>query len=161
MTTTTPTPAPLRLEAGKSYRTEDGSKVTLHALDSNNAWPFTDGRGEFWSHGYGAAAHAFNGQCYGHRYGGKGPGKNIAAEWPEEDAPDSPVRTVTLQRTEIQPGTYGRIRVGSYDPERNWIDIYIDYIGFDATDLRAAAATLTQLADGLDAIASEQKGTTE
>lgn len=84
----------LKLEAGKDYRTEDGSRVTLYAHD-NTAWPFIDGpnkywpRTEFWSSGEGDSAHARAGQCYGDKYGGAGPGKNIVAEWTDTSLADT------------------------------------------------------------------------
>lgn len=54
-----------------------------------------------------------------------------------------PVRTVTRQVKEIVPGTYGRVRVteGMY--------VHVNSMS-DPVQLRAAAATLIEIADALD-----------
>lgn len=70
----------LKLEAGRTYRTENGSRVTLYAHD-NPFWPFIGQPGTYWpATEYWAA----NGLCYGDKYGNAGPGMNIVAEWTEK-----------------------------------------------------------------------------
>lgn len=59
-----------------------------------------------------------------------------------------PVRTETVTRKMIVPGTYGRVVVDDAAPSK--AIVYIPYGWRTATELRAAAATLTQLADALD-----------
>lgn len=61
---------------------------------------------------------------------------------------DGPVRTETVTRKVIVPGTYGRVVVDDATPTR--ATIYVAYNSLTAAEIRAAAATLTQLADALD-----------
>lgn len=81
-----------------------------------------------------------------------------------------PVRQITVTRTEIVPGVYNRLSVRPYGGEngRKVIAAFVDvadddytpgyWAAMNAEELDAAAATLTQLANALRAIATE-KGT--
>lgn len=144
---TAPNSSPLRLAAGKYYRTRSGLKAgPVERLSYEAAF------GEQW---------AAQVEGYERHYMGNGvwhPDRtpdplDIVSEW-TADRPDpapSPVRTVAIPRTEILPGTYGIVYVmaGGYMGvlERN------DYT---PAELRAAAQTLIDLAEGLDRIAAER-----
>lgn len=68
------------------------------------------------------------------------------------DKPASPVRTVTTTRQEVVPGVYGKVKVTtpkSSLPGVAGIDLTCDG-WWTATELRAAAKTLTEIADALD-----------
>lgn len=80
-----------------------------------------------------------------------------------------PVRQRTITRTEIAPGDYGHIRVDRLANDGALVVLGFKTTGgifpdarslFGADELDALAATLTQLAAALRAIATE-KGTTE
>jgi hypothetical protein len=129
------------------YRTKGGARVELFAND-NKSWPFWnrhdgyyDADGDSWEHRYGNDQHA--GMSV------------IVGPWVEPAEAKSPVRTRTV--TEIVPGTYGIVQIF----ERTGISqrpyVCIENRSWDAQDLRAAAATLTQLADALDAQARERQ----
>ena len=82
-------------------------------------------------------------------------GFDLVADWPVSPAPTGPVRMVT--RPEIVPGTYGRIRVEtSYDSSPRQIVLALtepNRVGdfwLTAPELRAAAETLSQLADAME-----------
>jgi hypothetical protein len=91
-----------------------------------NEWPFSAGNTYFTYTTEGAVA--FD----------KLPSENdLIAEWQE-----GPVRTVT--RKEIVPGWYGIVRV------TNMGDVSIPAPGQDPAQLRAAAATLIEIADALE-----------
>jgi hypothetical protein len=157
--TTTQTPAPtptgLTLQAGAFYRTANGSRVELLA-HNNPAWPFTSTVGDFWSNGLGDAAHAFNGQSYSHRYGGKRNDMNIVAEWRDEPTTPGPVATVTTTRTEIRPGKYGQVNI-EFSTQGHELRVYTSlFQPATAEELRAAATTLNDLAAGLDRIEAER-----
>ena len=70
---------------------------------------------------------------------------DLIAEWTDE--PPGPVRSVT--RKEIVPGQYGIVRVFARDNE--WLPLRVEMpsLGYTADELRAAAATLTEIADAL------------
>lgn len=117
----------MKLEVGKYYRTRDGRKVgpmqKFNSYRNRHPW---ESHGCLWTDD-------------GVAYLGMYPDQNIRAEWIDE--PASPVRTVT--RKEIVPGTYGKVRVtgGMY--------IHVNSMS-TATELRAAIATLTQIAEALE-----------
>lgn len=121
-----------RLEVGKFYKTRDGRKVGPVFMDGDND-PFVwfDQNGGCW------AIDGEDGNAVGN-IGSKTSG-DIIAEWTEE--PAGPVRTVT--RKEIVPGTYGRVRItnGGY--------VHVNSMK-DAAELRAAIATLTEIADAME-----------
>ena len=127
----------LTLEAGKSYRRRDGSKDTIVENDGDHSYPFVGADGD---------CYTTNGRFYRHR---RSP-RDLVAEWPSDDAPTGPVRTVT--RKEIVPGVYGLVtvenRVGGCRlalPRDNFF--CADNVG----ELRAAIATLTEIADAMEA----------
>lgn len=75
---------------------------------------------------------------------------DIIAEWTDEPAtpePPSPVRTVT--RKEIVPGTYGFITVHSAAGRGVFLGFPDDTVA-SPVQLRAAIATLTQIAEALE-----------
>lgn len=77
--------------------------------------------------------------------------------------PTSPVRTVTTTRTEIVPGDYGRVRVKLGGSRHElWVAVIprnplneSTLCAMNADELDALAATATQLAAALRAIAAE------
>lgn len=126
----------LKLEVGKYYRTRDGRKVGPMEPHRKKEW-LTDGKGALWS--------SFTGE----RYYGCAPADDLIAEW--TDAPTGPVRTVT--RKEIVPGVYGCVNLGAVDGDS--AQIRLQNPGFletwyTAAELRAAIATLTEIADALE-----------
>ena len=68
---------------------------------------------------------------------------DIITEWTDE--PTGPVRTVT--RKEIVPGTYGYVTTSG--PNDAGVRITFPAARLNATEIRAAAATLTEIADAL------------
>lgn len=124
----------MKIEAGKFYRTRDGQKFGPMVDNGGDGWPFTiPGR------------HA---PCWTRDGDIVEPGEcrpmDLVAEWP-----DGPVRTVTHK--EIVEGVYGIVTV---DVHRNHHVVHITpEQGHQATadELRAASATLTEIADALEA----------
>jgi len=119
----------MQIEAGKYYRTRDGRKVGPMVASPLIDYPFKDGSG-FMSF-----------TTDGHRFCADEHHTDLIAEWTE--APTGPVRTVT--RKEIVPGVYGNVIV--------WNDGSGDVSVMNmrtATELRAAIATLTEIADALE-----------
>lgn len=140
--------ATLKLEVGKTYRTERGDKVGPMGLWNDGLlaefrlFDAANIDGQYWSE---------NGMnCDGP--GGDVPGDrflDLIAEW--TDAPTGPVRTVT--RKAIVPGTYsGGVTVVSADDLIAGCRVSIaTALGHaDAGQLRAAIATLTEIADALE-----------
>lgn len=114
----------VKLEVGKYYKTRDGRKVGP-MIASGYAWLYEDDQNcRLWN-------------SDGSGYYGDTDGA-IIAEWTEE--PTGPVRTVT--RKEIVPGVYGNVEVYGVG------DFYIRQS--NATELRAAITTLTEIADALE-----------
>lgn len=66
---------------------------------------------------------------------------------------EGPVRTVTRTVTEIVPGEYDQVRVGETDPE-GFVMVAVGHSEplspWTATELKAAAAVLLELAGALD-----------
>lgn len=135
--------ATLKLEVGKYYKTRDGWKVGPMAASKGHDEHFVvDGLGLFTSDG-----------VFGWVSGGvrnaPAPSWDLIAEW--TDAPTGPVRTVT--KREIVPGTYsGGVTVVSADDLIAGCRVSIaTALGHaDAGQLRAAIATLTEIAGALE-----------
>lgn len=121
----------MKLEVGKYYRTRVGQKVGPMRVNDTGYYvdthPFAD---------EGTRSYKTNGR---YLISNNIDSCDIIAEW--HDEPVSPVRTVT--RKEIVPGTYGKVRVtgGMY--------IHVNSMS-TATELRAAIATLTKIAEALE-----------
>lgn len=124
----------LKLEVGKYYKTRDGRKVGITGYneweerfpyDADNGHTYT-ANGTVWSD---------NPVC-----------SDLIAEW--TDAPTGPVRTVT--RKEIVPGKFGLVRVIEGHPDGMHVDLVRSLTLTDDTELRAAIATLTEIADALE-----------
>lgn len=131
----------LKIEAGKFYRTRDGQKVGPAKYQDD-----ASGQKRNWL--VSGCAYRSDGTPYD--TGGYNWPLDLVALWADE--PASPVRTVT--RREIVPGMYAgdlveidRNAVVSEDGVSLWLPRNHRWI---ATDLRAAAAIFTQLADALD-----------
>jgi hypothetical protein len=132
---------PLRIEAGKYYRTRYGQRVgpieRVHGL-APYVW-----RGKI--------AGAFPSVSMWQESGLHSPklsphnGLDLVAEWPEEPASPACVRAVT--RLEIVPGTYGRVGVSTANGGL-YVDISTHPI--NASELRAAARTFNALAEALE-----------
>ena len=157
MTPTTDTPAnpPLRLRAGGYYRTRGDLRV-------GPLRPWGHDEKYIWTEDEGGYLYNDRGVCWGTSYESSA---TLIEEWAEPITPaPTPVQTHTTVRTVIVPGEYGRVAVEHPSAAPDRVSIAFDreigtggewYI-MGATELRAAAATLTQLADGLDAIAAER-----
>ena len=130
----------MKIEEGKFYRDRSGRKagpMASHPL-FNDRWPFRCQDG---------FTYRLDGtQAY---YEGVESPHDLIAEWT-----DGPVREVT--RKEIVPGTYGRVRVEWMVEDQIVINLTdrdgngIDRGNFSAAELRAAASTLTAIADALE-----------
>ena len=125
----------MQIEAGKYYRTRDGRKVGPMVANPLIDYPFKDGSG-FMSF-----------TTDGHRFCADEHHTDIIAEWTE--APTGPVRTVT--RKEIVPGVYGRVRVYDETCEHGHVCMGLPAsYHWTAPELRAAVATLSEIADALE-----------
>ena len=127
----------MQIEAGKYYRTRDGRKVGPMA---QSEWPECariEGQGGLWNWD-GSPHFPFNEDL---------DSPHLIAEWTE--APTGPVRTVT--RKEIVPGVYGRVRVYDETCEHGHVCMGLPPpYHWTATELRAAVATLSEIADALE-----------
>ena len=126
----------MQIEAGKYYRRRDGKKRGPAWTDGNqpHPWCVPFDESEHWYRDDGAS-------CLGNA------GYDIIAEWTE--APTGPVRTVT--RKEIVPGVYGRVRVYDETCEHGHVCMGLPAsYHWTATELRAAVATLSEIADALE-----------
>jgi hypothetical protein len=160
----------LRLEVGKFYRTRDGRKIG----------PMRDGGAAYSGLFVGPGTviirtdgsptthpqiYLLDGTVAMMRAGEEN--DILVAEWTES----SPVRTTerTITETEIVPGIYGRLEIAPYSVDHDGWAIGITTSNgransvqtMSAEELRAAAVTLNELADALDRIAAEKKGTTD
>ena len=154
--TDTPANPPLRLRAGGYYRTRGDLRV-------GPLRPWGHDEKYIWTEDEGGYLYNDRGVSWGTSYESSA---TLIEEWAEPITPaPTPVQTHTTVRTVIVPGTYGRLQVYAYDlngmteavvniADRNGEKI--DRGNFTAEELRAAAAVLTQLADGLDRIAAEK-----
>ena len=120
----------LKLAVGKFYRTRDGRKVgpitSVNETDGVAYFPSRhDGEITCWPSGH---IRLQKRPCDG----------DLIAEW--TDAPTGPVRTVT--RKEIVEGRYGDVIVNESDVSVAWMNT--------ADKVRAAIATLTEIADALE-----------
>jgi hypothetical protein len=128
----------ITLREGGYYRTRNGLKagpaVLLHESDAGYARMSLDGDMRYFhldgTHGNDVAIKNI-------------PDYDLIAEWH-----DGPVRVVT--RKQIVPGTYGIVRV--FERDNEWLPLRIEMpaLGYSSAELRAAAATLTEIADALD-----------
>jgi len=119
----------MKIEVGKYYRRRDGQKVGPMARSGCNNFPWHQS-GLYMTF-----------KDNGRRFDCQEHPTDLIAEWTE--APTSHVRTVT--RKEIVPGVYGNVIV--------WNDGSGDVSVMNmrtATELRAAVATLTEIADALE-----------
>jgi len=125
----------MKLEVGKYYRTRDGEKVGPMRAD-----PRGRARGFEWADEHDWAWRADGTfdirrlEC----------DEDLIAEWVDEPAapqPAGPVRTIT--RKEVVPGTYGDVFVDEDG------DVRVGYMS-DAADIRAAIATLSEIADAME-----------
>lgn len=141
----------MKIEEGKFYRTYGGEKIgPMERVDYNSFKQKGGGQRVWMEEG-------------GNRWACFADHKDtIVAEWVDEPLRSGPVRIVT--RHEIVPGTYGRllvegvselwggsipmtlIAVAGDGPDGGW-RAYLT-----ASELRATAATLIELADALDAM---------
>lgn len=124
----------LTIEEGKFYRTRDGRLVG--PMIRSNVGKWTDiANGFQWSYDNGMHCHKDVGCPY-----------DLVSEVPNS----GPVRTVT--RKEIVPGEYGIVRVLAKpedDPFVHAAHVRIDDGYSTSSELRAAAATLIEIADAL------------
>lgn len=118
----------IKIEEGKFYRTRDGRKVgPMYVKHPYNGLAF-----------WGCDTKGYMGVKYyedGSRTRVDDP---LIAEW--TDAPTGPVRTVT--RKEVVPGRYGDVVVYDMGASVCWMK--------SADKIRAAAATLLEIADALE-----------
>jgi len=134
----------VKLEVGKYYKTREGKKVGPAEHNDCIPYPFNV------PHGGRFMGYASDGKlCLDDI---KYRDHDIIAEW--SDAPASPVRTVT--RKEIVPGEYGKVGVGEAHGDVIWLGLRQPNGDYDlcslmcAADLRAAIATLAEIAEALE-----------
>lgn len=140
----------IQIKAGKYYRTRDGRKVgpmvlagkageIIWGVPSRPSWLDSWKSNGAWRSGASCRS-------------------DLIAEWVDEPAAPSPVRTVT--RKEIVPGTYGRVRIfASKFPDRQHVALSLALSNdrfpagngevLDIAELRAAAKVFTDIADAL------------
>ena len=122
----------LKLEPDAFYRAEDGSKVgPMIGYRDDTYFDIGYGKEGLWRYD------GFDVWDYGKN--------NLIAPWTTE--PTGPVRTVT--RKEIVPGVYGDVELAGDDTYSGAFGIRINTL-MDASRLRAAIATLTEIADALE-----------
>lgn len=138
----------MQIEAGKYYETRDGRKVGPIEYSkrgyATKPYPFQSPQLKFIS----SDGMVNSGTCFD-------PQSDLIALW-QEPTSQGPVRTKTVTTREVVDGVYGRISVrGGYG--RDVVISLTDRVGktidggnFDATELRAAALVLTQLAEALE-----------
>lgn len=126
----------MKLEVGKEYRSEAGDTVQVILNDGTHPYPFkcSDGRwrcndGRVWENGV---------RCT----------DDLIAPWPSE--PTGPVRTVTRTTKEIVPGVYGKVQVHCCHGRGVDLEFPSNDLVWDESDIRAAIATLTEIADALE-----------
>jgi hypothetical protein len=132
----------MKVEEGKFYTLRNGSRVGPMTWRGGMMEDFVEPAMRNWWRVDG-------------RVGGYGT-ENNPLDIVAEGEPTGPVRTVT--RKEIVPGIYGKLNVtGTYQKSRVTLDWVTDdfytappIVGLDASELRAAAATLTEIADALE-----------
>ena len=141
----------IQLQIGRTYRTRDGKAE--HTIAKINHDVATAGYETWW----------LNGSKYREPLESS---NDLVEDITPSTAPAGPVR-MTL-RTEIVPGDYGRLRVSHADirDANVWLGVLATshpnapmFHPFRAEELDAAAATLTQLANALRAIAAEKEQT--
>lgn len=133
----------MKLEVGKYYKTRDGRKVGPMLLWGDIEYPFSDhpiSGTSIWKDDGSSTYHRQ--EC------------TIISEWPS----DSPVRTVT--RKEIVPGVYGKVSIHHLYTDEGFPLVAISdcdshkvrtvHVAMTPTELRAAAATLIEIADALE-----------
>lgn len=127
----------MKIEEGKFYRTRDGQKIG--PMQSNwcddRCWPFVCRPAHdrmYWRRDGEACAGNVNNMR---------PDLDLVAEWTE-----SPVRTVT--RKEIVFGVFGKVMVNE-GPTKGTFNSVSMAPTKDPDELRAAAATLTEIAEAL------------
>jgi hypothetical protein len=128
----------VKIEAGKFYKTRDGSKVGP-AIYRPVHGCFQAGRDWLVS----GCRYYEDGTPFGRKDAEWA--LDLISEWTDE--PTGPVITETVKR--IVPGTYGIVTVYS-----NHSTEIIARSGYTAAELRAAAATLTEIAEALEEMAS-------
>lgn len=124
----------MKIEEGKFYRTRDGQKVgpvRRKDRDSGTPWIADQCFDDWVSEWRETGSLLSSGQPHP---------LDLVAEWTE-----GPVRTVT--RKEIVPGDYGIVKVTT-NPHV-WVSIGV-FREQTPAELRAAAATLTEIADALE-----------
>lgn len=130
----------MQIESGKFYKTRDGRKLgPMGTWSQTNTYRWSDKSGD------GSEIWADNGSFLI----GEDSASDLIAEWPTETT--GPVRTVT--RKEIVPGVYERLTVA---PAENG-NVAVKFNGalgsysmLSASELRAAIATLTEIAEALE-----------
>lgn len=127
----------MKFKLGQKYKTRGGKRATVVEIDAHD--PTTpllvrhEGIADFWHYADGRVN--TGSQEY-----------DLVAEWVDEPTePAGPVRTVTCK--EIVPGTYGDVRIAHVG--NGCAEIFIDTT-MEADELRAAAATLLEVADALE-----------
>lgn len=129
----------MKIEEGKFYRTRGGMKAGPMRLAPLQTYPW---RAEAPVHPRYATSWTDDGRF--HTIHNDCTDYDLVAEWTDEST--GPVITETVKR--IKPGVYGRIVVGEHLTP-GWIDIRWPVPGCTADELRAAAATLNEIADAL------------
>lgn len=128
----------MKIEAGQSYKTRDGRKASKPTWNSDHGC---------WYLAVDEANRAYQSDgTHGGKWVCNDPNLDLVAEWADE--PTGPVVVETVKR--IVPGVYGIVDVVQAQGSTPGCS-YIRIIGaYPAAELRAAVATLTEIADALD-----------
>lgn len=128
----------MKIEAGIFYKTRGGEKVgpiTLVSPPLHETWA-----------GYGEdSAITRTYFADGQWIKGEPTDNDLVSEWTDE--PTGPVRERLVK--EIVPGFYGIVCVGFRGGDKDKPEVSVAFAGHSADELRAAAATLLEIADAL------------
>lgn len=132
----------LQLVKGRSYKARNGEKfgpITENTFPQEKEWKWTaEGAktGTSWRE---------NG-TYGY---GEDP-FDLIEEWADTAQESGPVRTETVTRMVIVPGTYGNLVVGVDDDPTGFVRVGLGRELMNASELRAAARVFVSLAEALE-----------
>ena len=126
----------MKIEEGKYYRTRDGRKVGPMVS-------FGVGSGYLKGNVANDEERVFRTADGGHDF--QISLLDLVSEWTDE--PTGPVRERLVK--EIVPGFYGIVCVGFRGGDKDKPEVSVAFAGHSADELRAAAATLLEIADAL------------
>jgi hypothetical protein len=125
--------------------------MVLTKIKSGSKWRYTKRDGQYFTHG--ATYEVLCDESEDGQFRIQDDTGNGRHHWTNEpdfyahfERADGPIRT----RKEIVPGIYGVVSVGFRNGDRDKPEVAVAYASHSPADLRAAAATLTEIADALE-----------